>query len=397
MAINLDKGKKINLTKQASSLKIAGIGLGWDTNSKSTNLDLDVSAILLNHNGKVENENYLVYYGSKLKNHYGRPYSYDTSVTGSIDSIDGSESKGGDDEDMKINFESIWEGITEILICVSITKYPNDLKKDYATQSLNFGQVNNCYIRVWDEKTSEEIFRYNLKNDFSNEDVVEFGRFIKVDGSWEFIAVGSGLNSGIEGLFNKYVPLEIYNKLIFDKNKIQKLYYFSEGSKTFGPFDKEDLISKINGETNVLVQGSNVWTKAFEIPELKVFFPDLIVKVVEKEVKSSTELQSEIVKNISNKMFSAPFSFDGRIRRTEYGLSFIIYIFSYVIIVGLINASSVFGLAYIPLLWFLWAQGAKRCHDRGNSGWYQIIPFYVFWMIFAEGYKDSNEYGNSPK
>ena len=51
----------------------------------------------------------------------------------------------------------------------------------------------------------------------------------------------------------------------------------------------------------------------------------------------------------------------------------------------------------LPLLWIICAQGAKRCHDRGNSGWYQIIPFYFLWMIFAEGESGSNEYGESPK
>ncbi len=156
------------------------------------------------------------------------------------------------------------------------------------------------------------------------------------------------------------------------------------------------LISKIDRDTLVWREGID-WIKASDIPELKKFFPEPIVKVVEKEVRHSTNYQSVNAKNVPNKMFSSAFSFDGRIRRTEYGLSFIIYIFAYGIIIGLIQAASVFGLAFIPLIWFLWAQGAKRCHDRGNSGWYQIIPFYVFWMIFAEGEKDTNEYGNSPK
>lgn len=51
----------------------------------------------------------------------------------------------------------------------------------------------------------------------------------------------------------------------------------------------------------------------------------------------------------------------------------------------------------VPYFWFIWAQGAKRCHDRGNSGWFQIIPFYGLWMLFAEGETGTNEYGNSPK
>jgi nitrogenase molybdenum-iron protein alpha chain len=51
----------------------------------------------------------------------------------------------------------------------------------------------------------------------------------------------------------------------------------------------------------------------------------------------------------------------------------------------------------VPYCWFIWAQGAKRCHDRGNSGWYQIIPFYGFWMLFAEGTKGACDTTRSNK
>jgi len=99
-------------------------------------------------------------------------------------------------------------------------------------------------------------------------------------------------------------------------------------------------------------------------------------------------------------MFQNPFSFDGRIRRTEYGISFIIYVVAAVIVNAIMQAgggAAIIGLAYIPMLWFFWAQGAKRCHDRGNSGWYQIIPFYAFWMLFADSDSGINEYGPNPK
>ena len=36
MAINLSKGERINLSKEAPGLKTAGIGLGWDTNATDT-------------------------------------------------------------------------------------------------------------------------------------------------------------------------------------------------------------------------------------------------------------------------------------------------------------------------------------------------------------------------
>ena len=85
-------------------------------------------------------------------------------------------------------------------------------------------------------------------------------------------------------------------------------------------------------------------------------------------------------------MFEKPFSFEGRIRRTEYGLSILFYSIAYVFISLFIESSGdealVFLLIFlIPALWFIWAQGAKRCHDIGNSGWYQLIPFYSLFMM----------------
>jgi len=99
-------------------------------------------------------------------------------------------------------------------------------------------------------------------------------------------------------------------------------------------------------------------------------------------------------------MFKNPFSFEGRIRRTEYGVSFIIYAVIAVIVNAIISSSSdaaILGIAYIPMLWFLWAQGAKRCHDLGNNGWWQIIPFYALWLLFQDGQHGSNQYGENPK
>jgi len=100
-------------------------------------------------------------------------------------------------------------------------------------------------------------------------------------------------------------------------------------------------------------------------------------------------------------MFKNPFSFNGRIRRTEYGLSYIIYIIAVFCVVSVSEAYGPDGVivnfAFIPLLWFLFAQGAKRCHDRGNTGWYQLIPLYSLWMLFADSQYGENQYGPNPK
>lgn len=99
-------------------------------------------------------------------------------------------------------------------------------------------------------------------------------------------------------------------------------------------------------------------------------------------------------------MFDRPFSFNGRIRRTEYGISLIIFGFLYLIIMGMDESSrdsGLIGFVLIPLVWFIWAQGAKRCHDLDNSGWWQLIPFYGLWLLFQDGQRYPNAYGDNPK
>ncbi len=103
-------------------------------------------------------------------------------------------------------------------------------------------------------------------------------------------------------------------------------------------------------------------------------------------------------------MFQLPFSFEGRIRRLEYWLSWIIFtvyfdavILTFELYGILVKRFLIVLILLIPAYCFLIAQGAKRCHVRGNSGWFQMIPFYVFWMLFAESDYGENEYGLNPK
>ncbi len=98
-------------------------------------------------------------------------------------------------------------------------------------------------------------------------------------------------------------------------------------------------------------------------------------------------------------MFRAPFSFKGRIRRLEYALS---YIFSTLLLeivdVLFMEANPIIILIFLFVyMWFNLAQAAKRCHDRGNSGWFQLIPFYGLWMLFGDGDRGQNQYGINPK
>ena len=74
------------------------------------------------------------------------------------------------------------------------------------------------------------------------------------------------------------------------------------------------------------------------------------------------------------------FSFDGRIGRQEYAISLLLSLVCCFII-------------YPIGIWFLLAQGAKRCHDIGKSGWWQLLPLFICWLIITEGDDDDNNYG----
>ena len=124
-----------------------------------------------------------------------------------------------------------------------------------------------------------------------------------------------------------------------------------------------------------------------------------------KSVETMHEKSQTNTEYLSNKgMFLRPFSFKGRIRRLEFGLSYLIYWGWYVLSEILMTdpdpswAALLFVLLpLLPLFWFLFAQGCKRCHDLGHSGWLQLIPFYVLWMIFLKGDVETNKYGDNPK
>ncbi len=188
MAINLSKGERINLTKEAPSLKEACIGLGWDTSTRGSNsFDLDSSILLLGSNGKILSPKHIIYYGN-LKSPDGFIQHQGDNLTG----------KGeGDDETVEINLHLLDTAIAELLIVVNI--YDADKRKQ------NFGMVQNSFVRIYNKLTRQEILKYELKEAFSSETCVEFGRLYKKDNEWRFHAVGNGYNSSLKDLVNRYL------------------------------------------------------------------------------------------------------------------------------------------------------------------------------------------------
>ncbi|UAY50852.1 DUF805 domain-containing protein [Ferruginibacter albus] len=99
-------------------------------------------------------------------------------------------------------------------------------------------------------------------------------------------------------------------------------------------------------------------------------------------------------------MFKSPFSFNGMISRREFGLSILI---CNVGIVGLFFIMLAIGwklgyffIAFLlfVMVWFRVAQGTKRCHDIGLSGWHQLIPLFTFVLLFTKSNHINNRYFN---
>ena len=188
MSINLSKGERISLSKEAPGMKKVVAGLGWDVNVSDTgsDFDLDVSVFMLGASGKIPQEKYFVFYNN-LK-------SPDASVESMGDSRTG---KGeGDDETITIDLLKVDSIIEEIIFVVTV--YEAEKRRQ------NFGQVRNSYIRIYDEENEEEVTKYELEEDFSRETAIEFGKLYKKNSEWRFQAVGEGYNSGLESFVQKY-------------------------------------------------------------------------------------------------------------------------------------------------------------------------------------------------
>lgn len=188
MSVSLQKGQKVSLTKGNPGLTKVVVGLGWDVNGFDTGgkFDLDAAAFLLTDAGKVSDQNDFIYYG-KLTHSSGSVQHLGDNLTGVGD---------GDDEQIKIDLSKIPANITKIAFTVTIY--------DAETRHQNFGQVNNAFVRIYNEDTSEEMLRYDLGEDFSIETAAVFGELYKNGDEWKFNAIGSGYQGGLVALCNNY-------------------------------------------------------------------------------------------------------------------------------------------------------------------------------------------------
>lgn len=184
MGVSLQKGQKVSLTKGNPGLSKVVVGLGWDVNQFDTggDFDLDAAAFLLADNGKVSAQGDFVFFGN-LEHSSGSVRHLGDNLTGAGE---------GDDEQIKIDLSLVPANITKIAFTVTI--YEAEQRRQ------NFGQVNNAFIRVYNETNGEELLRYDLGEDFSIETAAVFGELYKNGDEWKFNAIGSGYQGGLAAL-----------------------------------------------------------------------------------------------------------------------------------------------------------------------------------------------------
>ncbi len=187
MAISLNEGGNLSLSKTDPSLNQVLIGLGWDARATDgADFDLDASAFLLAANDKVRGETDFIFY-NQTRSPEGSVEHTGDNRTGEGD---------GDDEAVKINLAKIPTDVQKIAITVTI--------HDAESRGQNFGQVQNAFIRVVNDQTNVEIVRFDLNEDYSTETAMIFGELYRHNGEWKFRAVGQGYNGGLRAMCGQY-------------------------------------------------------------------------------------------------------------------------------------------------------------------------------------------------
>lgn len=188
MAVSLNKGQRVSLTKGNPALDKVMIGLGWDINQYDgeSDFDLDASVFLLKRNGKVGNDSDFVFYGNLEHPSHSVIHTGDNR-TGVGD---------GDDETIEVTLSGLPTDYERLVVVITIYDAEHRLQ--------NFGMISNAYIRLIDENIGEEIVRYDLSEDFSTQTALVVGEIYRHRGQWQFKAIGSGYNGGLAKLCATY-------------------------------------------------------------------------------------------------------------------------------------------------------------------------------------------------
>lgn len=198
MAINLQKGQKISLAKEAGgALNKIIMGLGWDAKQQTSGggllkglfgnnndgkaIDLDASCVLFDEQQqRVDN----VWFG-QLK-------SKDGSISHSGDNRTGAGE--GDDEQIVVYLDKVPVHVKSLVFTVN----------SFTGQA--FDKVANAYCRLIDASSNTEIARYTLSAQGSHTAQI-MAKVYRHNGEWKMHAIGeNGTGRTIDNLLPQIIP-----------------------------------------------------------------------------------------------------------------------------------------------------------------------------------------------
>ena len=191
MAVTLQKGQKISLSKEVgSSLSRIVMGLGWDPIKKKgffglgggqIEVDLDASCILFNENNEV----------------------VDTVWFRQLQSVDGSIQHTGD------NRSGAGEGDDEQIV-VNLAQVPLNVKSlVFVVNSFtgqNFSQIDNASCRIINAQNQQEVARYNLSCQGTHTAQI-MAKLYRHNAEWKMHAIGENCSgSTFKDLMPHVIP-----------------------------------------------------------------------------------------------------------------------------------------------------------------------------------------------
>ena len=195
MAVNLQKGQKIDLTKGNAGLKRVMVGLGWDEAPKKFSLfggrnqdiDCDAVAIALT-NDKLGSKDDVVFYNNLTHKTHSIIHQGD-NLTGAGD---------GDDEQVLVYLSDLPQQYNKIVFAVTIY--------EATKRAQHFGLIKNAFIRIVNSDNNQEICRFNLSDNYDGMTAMVFGELYRKDGEWKFNAVGEGTrDDGVAQIIKRFI------------------------------------------------------------------------------------------------------------------------------------------------------------------------------------------------
>ncbi|MCO7137476.1 TerD family protein [[Clostridium] leptum] len=195
MAVSLQKGQKVSLSKDNAGLGVVVVCLGWDEAQparrglfapKPRPIDCDASAILC-IDGKLQNPKDVVYFNN-LRHASGAVQHMGDNLTGAGE---------GDDEQIIVDLSRLPEQYDRVIFVVNIY--------EARQRGQHFGMIKNSFIRLVDARGNKEMCRYNLSENYDGMTAMIFGEIYRHNGEWKFNAIGQPTNDdGLGSLVNRF-------------------------------------------------------------------------------------------------------------------------------------------------------------------------------------------------